>query len=80
MTDYEIIDHIEQEKENHPVQMMCEVLEVLEVLEVPRSTYYQSFKKVPSSYEIENEVILERIKSFMRRVKTAMAHRKSIIF
>lgn len=33
-----------------------------EVLNVPRSTYYQSFHKVKSSYEIENEVILERIK------------------
>ena len=30
------------------------------VLEVPRSTYYQSFKKVKSTYEIENEKILER--------------------
>lgn len=33
-----------------------------EVLDVPRSTYYQSFHKVKSLYEIENEAILERIK------------------
>jgi len=33
-----------------------------EVLEVPKSTYYQSFHKVKSSYEIENEEILQRIK------------------
>lgn len=52
MTDQEIINHIEQEKENHPVQVLCEVLEV------PRSTYYQFFHKVKSSYEIENEAIL----------------------
>src|SRR5699024_12334329 len=56
VTDQEIIDHIEQEKESHPVQVLCEVLEV------PRSTYYQSFHKVKSSYQIENESILERIK------------------
>lgn len=56
MTDQEIIDHIELEKENYPVQVLCEVLKV------PRSTYYQSFHKVKSSYEIENEAILERIK------------------
>ena len=29
---------------------------------MPRSTYYQSFHKVKSSYEIENEAILARIK------------------
>lgn len=29
---------------------------------MPRSTYYQSFHKVKSSYQIENESILERIK------------------
>ncbi|MDW0118533.1 IS3 family transposase [Sporosarcina thermotolerans] len=29
---------------------------------MPRSTYYQSFHKVKSSSEIENEAILERIK------------------
>lgn len=33
-----------------------------EVLKVPRSTYYQSFHKEKSSYEIENEAILARIK------------------
>lgn len=33
-----------------------------EVLKVPRSTYYQSFRKVKSSYEIENEAILARLK------------------
>ena len=32
------------------------------VLEVPRSTYYQSFNKVKSSYEIENEKILKHIR------------------
>lgn len=32
------------------------------VLKVPKSTYYQSFKKVKSTYEIENEKILERIR------------------
>lgn len=32
------------------------------MLKVPRSTYYQSFHKVKSSYEIENEAILARIK------------------
>lgn len=51
-----MIDHIEQEKENHPVQVLCNVLEV------PRSTYYQSFHKVKSTHAIENEAILERIK------------------
>jgi putative transposase len=33
-----------------------------EVLQLPRSTYYQSFHEVQSSYEIENEAILTRIK------------------
>lgn len=33
-----------------------------EVLQVPRSTYYQSFHKVKSSFVIENEVMLARIK------------------
>jgi|GraSoiStandDraft_59_1057299.scaffolds.fasta_scaffold163801_2 putative transposase len=33
-----------------------------EVLKVPKSTYYQSFHKVKSSYDIENEAILARIK------------------
>lgn len=33
-----------------------------EVLKVPRSTFYQSFHKVKSSYAIENEAILARIK------------------
>ncbi|PIC62558.1 IS3 family transposase [Sporosarcina sp. P13] len=56
VTDQEIIDHIEQEKENFPIQVMCEVLKV------PRSTYYQSFRKVKPSYTIENEAILARIK------------------
>ncbi len=32
------------------------------VLELPRSTYYQSFHKIKSNYETENEKILERIK------------------
>lgn len=32
------------------------------VLKLPRSTYYQSFHKVKSSYEAENETLLERIK------------------
>ncbi|TQR14697.1 IS3 family transposase [Psychrobacillus vulpis] len=56
VTDQEIIDHIEKEKENFPVQVMCNVLKV------PKSTYYQSFHKVKSSYAIENEVVLARIK------------------
>src|SRR5205085_9736820 len=56
VTDQEIIAHIELEKENHPIQVMCEVLKV------PRSTYYQSFHKVKSSYDIANEAILARIK------------------
>lgn len=55
-TDQEIIDNIQQEKENFPIQLMCEMLQM------PRSTYYQSFHKVKSSYEIENEAILVRIK------------------
>ena len=33
-----------------------------EVLKVPRSTYYQSFHKVKSSYTIGNEAILASIK------------------
>lgn len=33
-----------------------------EVLKVPRSSYYQSFHKVKSSYAVENEAILARIK------------------
>ncbi len=33
-----------------------------EVLKVPRSTYYQSFHKVKSSYDTENEEVLARIK------------------
>lgn len=33
-----------------------------EVLLLPRSSYYHSFHKVQSSYEIENEAILKRIK------------------
>ncbi|WP_192600789.1 IS3 family transposase, partial [Sporosarcina limicola] len=55
VTEQEMIDFIEQEKENQPIQLMCRVLDV------PKSTYYQSFKKVKSTYEIENEKILERI-------------------
>ncbi|MEV9639161.1 IS3 family transposase [Mammaliicoccus sciuri] len=51
-----MIDYIEQGKENHPVQVFCEVLEV------PKSTHYQSFHNVKASYEIENETILARIK------------------
>ncbi|NME07869.1 MULTISPECIES: IS3 family transposase [unclassified Psychrobacillus] len=57
VTDQEIIDHIEKEKEHFPIQLMCDVLKV------PRSTYYQSFHKVKSSYAMENEAVLARIQT-----------------
>ncbi len=33
------------------------------VLKMPKSTYYQSFYKKPSVYEVENQQLLERIRA-----------------
>lgn len=40
-----------------------------QVLQVPRSTYYQSFHKLKSSRELENEAILVRIKAIHAKSK-----------
>lgn len=45
---------IDQEKDNHTVQTMCEVLDV------PRSTYYKSLNKTVSNHNQENQRLPER--------------------
>src|SRR5699024_7340052 len=49
------IDFIHDQKENHSIQTMCEVLEV------PRSTYYQSLNKTISNREQENNELTKEI-------------------
>ncbi|TPG68260.1 IS3 family transposase [Brevibacillus laterosporus] len=51
----ELNQFIETNKEKHPIQIMCEVLNI------PRSTYYQSYKKEASPRENENQQITKRI-------------------
>lgn len=46
---------IDQQKENHSIQSMCDVLDV------PRSTYYKSFDKTISNRDQENHKLTERI-------------------
>ena len=58
--DQELIDHITNESEHQPVQLMCRVLKM------PKSTYYQSFQKKPNSYHVANEELLARIRIIHR--------------
>src|SRR5699024_6417362 len=51
----EITDFIDQQKENHPVHTLCDVLNV------PRSTYYQSLNKTISNRERENNELTNEI-------------------
>ncbi|HSH25554.1 MAG TPA: IS3 family transposase [Massilibacterium sp.] len=55
INDAEITDFIDQQKEIHPVQTMCDVLDV------PRSTYYKSLNKTISNRDRENKELTERI-------------------
>ncbi|MBG9800635.1 integrase, partial [Brevibacillus laterosporus] len=50
----ELNQFIETNKEKHPIQIMCEVLNI------PRSTYY-FYKKEASPRENENQQITKRI-------------------
>ncbi len=61
--DQEIIDHINEEKAHYPVQNMCRVLKL------PKSTYYQSSHKKPSTYQVENEEMMERIREIHQASK-----------
>ncbi len=45
------------ESKHQPIQLMCRVLKM------PKSTYYQSFHKKPSVYEVENQQLLKRIRA-----------------
>src|SRR5690625_1151162 len=55
VNDAEITDFIHDQKDNYPVQTMCEVLEV------PRSTFYQSLNKTISNRERENNELTKEI-------------------
>jgi len=44
----EITDFIHNQKDSHPIQIMCDVLDV------PRSTYYKSLDKTISNRDREN--------------------------
>lgn len=46
---------IHEQKENYPIQVMCEVLDV------PRSTYYQSLEHMESNRDRENRQLTEEI-------------------
>ena len=48
-------EFIHNEKDNHPIQKMCKILDV------PRSTYYQSLNKTISNRERENNKLIQRI-------------------
>ncbi|RKD23110.1 hypothetical protein BEP19_12865 [Ammoniphilus oxalaticus] len=49
ITDREIIDQIDQERDYHTIQMMCQVLVVL------KNMCYQLIYRLKSLYKIDNE-------------------------
>ena len=51
----EITDFIHNQKDSHPIQIMCDVLDV------PRSTYYKSLDKTISNRERENIKLTKKI-------------------
>ncbi|UPO90010.1 IS3 family transposase [Niallia sp. Man26] len=55
VTESELIDFIEEHKDQYPVQKMCEVLAV------PRSSYYGSLEKTTSKRELENQELTQEI-------------------
>src|SRR5690625_342275 len=55
VNDAEITAFINDQKDNHPIRTMCDVLDV------PRSTYYQSLNKTISNRERENNKLTKRI-------------------
>src|SRR5690625_2268240 len=55
VNDAEITSYINDQKDNHPIRTMCDVLDV------PRSTYYQSLNKTISNLERENNKLTKRI-------------------
>ncbi|MCM3034340.1 IS3 family transposase, partial [Niallia sp. MER 6] len=55
VTESELIDFIEEHKDQYPVQKMCEVLAV------PRSSYYRSLEKTTSKRELENQELTQEI-------------------
>src|SRR5690625_2633640 len=55
VNDAEITAFINDQKDNHPILTMCDVLEV------PRSSYYQSLNKTISNRERENNELTKRI-------------------
>ena len=67
---------IDQEKDQHPVHTLCDVLKV------PRSTYYQSKHQTKSKWKRENPQPLERIKKIYfessRRYGAIKVHRQLI--
>lgn len=48
-------DFINDQKDNYPIQTMCDVLDI------PKSTYYQSLNKTISNRERENNKLMKRI-------------------
>jgi len=55
VNDTEITDFINQEKENHAIQTMCDVLDI------PGSTYYESLDKTLFNLDQENQRLTKRI-------------------
>src|SRR5690625_4991399 len=53
VNDAEITAFINDQKDNHPIRTMCDVLDV------PRSTYYQSLNKTISNLERENNKLTQ---------------------
>lgn len=53
--DAEVTEFVHHEKDNHPIQKMCEILDV------PRSTSYQSLNKTILNRERENNKLIQRI-------------------
>ncbi|MFS1515083.1 IS3 family transposase [Bacillus sp. SCS-151] len=59
----ELMGFIQEKTTEHPVSLMCEVLNI------PRSTYYQSLNKVESKREKENRQITERMTTIHKESK-----------
>src|SRR5690625_3014300 len=72
--DAAITDFIHNQKENYPIQTMCDTLDV------PRSTYYQSLDKTISNREKENNELTKKIKRFIVLAISVTVRPKFIIF